>query len=73
MDADAHAAPGCVDLVDLVDPALVRSLFRFGPDRTATFAVRPTAPIGTDQGALTSQDVAVTLRYRLPISAPETP
>ena len=58
--------PPVADCADLVDPGLVRNLFRFGPSRTATFAVRPTAPIGTDEGVLRSEDLSVTVRYQLP-------
>lgn len=62
-DPTAPGEPGCSDLVD---PILVRGLYRFGSEGTATFAVRPVAPIGVDTGRLRSEDVAVTVRYRLP-------
>ncbi len=62
-DPTAPSDPGCSGLVD---PTLVNGLFRFGPDLTSTFAVRPTDPVGTGEGALRSEDVSVTVRYRLP-------
>lgn len=50
----------------VVSAELLSTLFRRGPERVATFAVRPIAPVGTDEAEIRSEDVAVTVRYRLP-------
>ena len=63
---DAVGAPTAPRCTELVDPVLLSSLFRFGPTRTATFGVRPVEPIGFDEGVIHTDDLTVTVRYRLP-------
>ena len=59
----ADADPGCVDLPD--DDRAAR-LFARGARREATFAVRPSAPIGDGPGIIHTEAAAVTVHYRLP-------
>ncbi len=62
-DEGVPPEPSCTDRVD---PELVAGLFQHGEDATAAFAVRPTAGVGMDRAIVKTDDVSVTVRYRMP-------